>query len=78
MSGWGKYTVKYKNRSYDSFDPEEMSFDFSGCSDIGTFEIKGKSTSSWDYGKEYEEKYMFSIERLEQMKKILDKFFEEY
>jgi hypothetical protein len=78
MSGWGKYVVKYDSRQYDCVNKEEMSFDFSGCSDVGTFEIKGKDSSMWGDGKEYGEKYYFNIDQLEQMYLILKKFKEEY
>lgn len=78
MSGWGKYTVKYESRQYDCENDEEMSFDFSGCSDIGTLEINGKCSSMWGDGKEYSETYHFNIDQLDQMYLILKKFKEEY
>ena len=80
MSGFGKMTVKYESSGYSSYNPEEMTFDFVGTSDIGTFTIKGKETSMWSstYGQEYTEEMLINIDRLKAMYIILQKYFEIY
>ena len=78
MSGFGKMTVKYESSGYDSFNPEEMSFEFRGSSDIGTFTIKGKDTSMWSSREDYEEEMLINLDRLKAMYTILQKFFDTY